>query len=133
MESHHQNLKFFLQKKSIMRLNAFLKIMFVSFIISSCFSDEEEITESLVYPSFGPELEVSVNDLSFEAMKPFLSPNGNYLFFNNLNDGINTKPYYATKIDDSTFNYEGELVGSNQTATPHLDAVAHMDSNVNFY
>ena len=116
-----------------MSLKAFLKIMFVSFIISSCSSDEEEITESLVYPSFGPELEVNINDLSFDAMEPFLSPNGNYLFFNNLNDGINTKLYYATKIDDSTFNYEGELVGSNQTVTPHLDAVADMDSNGNFY
>ncbi|MFT6795617.1 MAG: hypothetical protein ACJART_000752 [Maribacter sp.] len=116
-----------------MSLKAFLKIIFVSFIISSCSSDEEEITESLVYPSFGPELEVNINDLSFDAMEPFLSPNGNYLFFNNLNDGINTKLYYATKINDSTFNYEGELLGSNQTTTPHLDAVADMDSNGNFY
>jgi len=86
-----------------------------------------------MYPSFSAEVEVTINGLSFDAMEPFLSPNGNYLFFNNLNDGENTKLYYATKVNDSTFNYVGELIGPNQTATPHLDAVADMDANGNFY
>jgi hypothetical protein len=66
-------------------------------------------------------------------MEPFISPNGNYLFFNNLNDGINTKLYYAIKVNDSTFNFVGELSGTNQMSTPHLDAVADMDVNGNFY
>ena len=116
-----------------MRKKAILKIIFASFIIISCSSNDDAIIESLVYPSYGSEIEVTINDLSFDAMEPFLSPNGNYLFFNNLNDGINTKLYYATKINDATFNYVGELLGSNQTTTPHLDAVADMDSNGNFY
>lgn len=119
-----------------MRLNAFLKIIFISLVFISCSSNDngdDTITESLVYPSFGPELEVSINDLSFDAMEPFISSDGNYLFFNNLNDGINTKLYYATKINDSTFNYVGELMGANQTTSPQLDAVADMDSNGNFY
>lgn len=116
-----------------MKIKAFLKIICISFIIISCSSNDDPITESLVYPSFGLEMEVTMNDLSFDAMEPFLSPNGNYLFFNNLNDGINTKLYYASKINDSTFNYVGELMGANQTTTPHLDAVADMDSNGNFY
>jgi hypothetical protein len=117
----------------MMRKKAILKIIFTSFIIISCSSNDDAIIESLVYPSYGSEMEVTINDLSFDAMEPFLSPNGNYLFFNNLNDGINTKLYYATKINDATFNYVGELLGSNQTTTPHLDAVADMDSNGNFY
>lgn len=66
-------------------------------------------------------------------MEPFLSPNGTYLFFNNINDGINTKLYYATRVNDSTFDYVGELKGTNQATTPHLDAVADMDQNGNFY
>lgn len=107
--------------------------MFISLIIISCSSSDNDITESLVYPSFGSEMEVIINDLSFDAMEPFISSNGNYLFFNNLNDGIDTKLYYATKVNDSTFNYVGELIGPNQTTTPHLDAVADMDSNANFY
>lgn len=116
-----------------MRIKAFLNIISISFIIISCSSNDDANTELVVYPSFGSEMEVTINDLSFDAMEPFLSPNGNYMFFNNLNDGINTKLYYATKINDSTFNYEGELMGSNQTTSPHLDAVADMDSNGNFY
>ncbi len=115
-----------------MRIRALLKIIFVLLIIS-CSSNESDSIESVTYPSFGSETEVTINNLSFDAMEPFISSNGNYLFFNNLNDGVNTKLYYATKINDSTFNYVGELIGTNQPTTPHLDAVADMDSNGNFY
>nr|WP_321230782.1 hypothetical protein [uncultured Psychroserpens sp.] len=107
------------------------KIICISLLLMSCSSNDD--SESLTYPSFGSEIEVIINGLSFDAMEPFLSPNGNYLFFNNLNDGINTKLYYATKINDSTFNYVGELMGTNQTTSPHLDAVADMDIDGNFY
>jgi Secretion system C-terminal sorting domain len=88
---------------------------------------------SQTYPSFGQEIDVIINGLSFDAMEPFISPDGNFLFFNNLNDGVDTKLYYATKINDSTFNFAGELNGTNQIILPHLDAVADMDSANNFY
>lgn len=86
-----------------------------------------------VYPSFGSEIDVSINGLNFDAMEPFISANGNYLFFNNLNDGDSTKLFYATKVNDSTFNFVGELNGANQLAPPHLDAVADMDASNKFY
>lgn len=85
------------------------------------------------YPSYGSEIQVTINGLSFDAMEPFISSDGNYIFFNNLNDGINTKLFYATKVNDSTFNYVGELNGTNQTTPPHLDAVPDMDTLNNFY
>lgn len=85
------------------------------------------------YPSFGPERQVTINGLSFDAMEPFISPDGKWLLFNNLNDGINTKLFYATRTNDSTFNFMGELNGPNQKTPPHLDAVADMDSLNNFY
>jgi len=66
-----------------------------------------------------------------DTMEPFLSPDGNYLFFNSLNNSINTKLYYAKKVNDSTFNFVGELNGTNQTTEPHLDAVADLDSEGN--
>jgi len=113
-------------------MKTYFKIIFISLLITSCSSNEES-DNSIIYPSFNIEIEVTINNLSFDAMEPFLSPDGNYLFFNNINDGINTKLYYATKVNDSTFNYEGELIGTNQTATPHLDAVADMDIDGNFY
>ncbi len=114
-------------------MKTYLKIICVALLIFSCSSNDNDINTSDIYPSFGSEVEVTINGLSSDAMEPFLSPNGNYLFFNNLNDGINTKLYYATRVNDSTFNYIGELVGTNQTASPHLDAVADMDSEGNFY
>lgn len=122
-------------KNLSMRINLFFKSTCISLLLMACASNDDDdiIIESLTYPSFGPALEVTINDLSFDAMEPFISPDGNYLFFNNLNDGINTKLYYATKVNDSTFNYIGELMGANQTTAPHLDAVADMDASGNFY
>jgi len=100
----------------------------------SCSSDENtSIPTAQNYPSFGPETDVNIIGLTFDAMEPFLSADGNYLFFNNVNDGINTKLFYATKINDSTFSFAGELNGTNQSTAPHLDAVADMDANGNFY
>ncbi|MBK7691773.1 MAG: T9SS type A sorting domain-containing protein [Bacteroidetes bacterium] len=86
-----------------------------------------------IYPVFGSPIDVSITGLSFDAMEPFISANGNYLFFNNLNDGINTKLFYATRLNDSVFNFVGELNGTNQPTPPHLDAVADMDALNNFY
>ena len=91
------------------------------------------VAQTQTTPSFGPETDVSILGLTFDAMEPFVSPDGNILFFNNLNDGVNTKLYYASKVTDSTFNYIGELNGANQIAPPHLDAVPDMDSSLNFY
>ena len=85
------------------------------------------------YPSFGNEKDVTINGLAHDAMEPYISADGNYLFFNNLNDGINTKIYYANKVNDSTFNFVGELSGTNQTTQPFLDAVPDIDSLSNFY
>jgi hypothetical protein len=115
-----------------MRKKTHFIIILLSVLIFACSSNDDN-NDLLIYPSFGPEIDVTINGLWFDAMEPFISPNGNYLFFNNLNDGINTKLYYATKINDSTFNYVGELTGANQTTSPHLDAVADMDNNGNFY
>ncbi|PHR69412.1 MAG: hypothetical protein COA67_10590 [Lutibacter sp.] len=114
-----------------MKIIYYLKIICLAFLINSCSSDDT--SEPVIYPSFGAEIEVSINGLPFDAMEPFIAADGNYLFFNNLNDGENTKLYYATKIDDSTFNFVGELIGTNQPNAPRLDAVADMDSNGNFY
>ena len=89
--------------------------------------------KSQTYPSYGPEIDVTINGLTVDAMEPFISDDENYLFFNNLNSGGTTKLFYATKVTDSTFNYVGELNGTNQLMQPYLDGVADMDSTNNFY
>ena len=85
------------------------------------------------YPTYGLEKPVTIIGLTTDAMEPFISPDGNFLFYNNLNDGINTRLYYASRINDSTFNFVGELNGTNQPNQPHLDAVPDLDSFDNFY
>nr|HQU77731.1 hypothetical protein [Chitinophagales bacterium] len=49
------------------------------------------------YPTYGPEIPVTVAGLTFDAMEPFLSPDGNTLFFNSLNAGGNTNLYQAER------------------------------------
>ena len=90
-----------------MKAFTLLRFIFTCLVIVSCTSDN--IDEPINYPSFSNEIEVSINGLTFDAMEPFISPDGNYLFFNSLNDGIVTKLYYATKIDDTTFYFISEI------------------------
>ena len=39
-----------------------------------------QIATGQTYPSYGPEIQVTINGLSFDAMEPFISSDGNYLF-----------------------------------------------------
>ena len=110
-----------------------LTFILMLLLITSCSKNNSEVNQALTFPSFGSEIDVNIVGLTFDAMEPFISPDGNYLFFNNINAGVDTKLYYATKINNSTFTYVGELTGTNQVEAPHLDAVADMDSNNNFY
>lgn len=74
---------------------------------------------------------VTILGYSQDAMEPFISLDGQYLFFNNSNDpSVDTNLFYATRIDDVTFQFRGEIAGANSTA---LDAVASMDINNKFY
>jgi hypothetical protein len=76
---------------------------------------------------------VTILDYTSDAMEPFVSLDGKYLFFNDSNNpppGTFTKLYYATRIDDVTFQFKSEIGGVNTTA---LDAVPSMDTNNKFY
>jgi Tol biopolymer transport system component len=84
-------------------------------------------------PSFGvftnPQ-PVTIQGYSQDAMEPFISPDGNYLFFNNSNSAAQTNLYYATRIDDLTFQFHGEIGSANAAG---LNAVASMDVDNTFY
>lgn len=89
-------------------------------------------TFAQAYPVFGPEIKVYIGGSMGDAMEPFLSPDGSTLFFNSLNDGVQTRLYYATRVDDSTFTYVGEVNGANEPNNPQLNAVASLDTTGNF-
>ncbi|MBN1524960.1 MAG: PD40 domain-containing protein [Spirochaetales bacterium] len=116
-----------------------MKNISISFIISLCLAGTAAWTQtcsgiptSSNYPQFSNEQQITIDGYTGDAMEPFISSDGNYLFFNSLNDGITTSLYYAEKSTDTLFVYKGEVNGVNGTA-PHLDAVASMDNSGNFY
>lgn len=84
------------------------------------------------YPEFINEQEVAISGYSLDAMEPFISRDGAYLFFNSLNDSVDTSIYFAAKQDDVTFINPVKLPGVNGVPN-HLDAVASMDANGIFY
>jgi len=77
-----------------------------------------------------PQL-VQITGYAGDAMEPFLSRDGKVLFFNNSNDPhVNTNLHWATRIDDLTFQYKGEIQGVNTNA---LEGVPSMDRNNVFF
>jgi Tol biopolymer transport system component len=81
--------------------------------------------------AFANPQRVTIAGYAGDAMEPFLSRDGRYLFFNNLNDPhVDTNLFYAERIDDLHFQFLGELHGIN---TPALEAVASLDIHGNFY
>jgi len=80
---------------------------------------------------FSHPQKVTLRGYSADAMEPFLTRDGNYLFFNNSNDPhVNTNLHWAERVDDLTFQYKGEIGGVNTRA---LEAVASLDRNGVFY
>ncbi|MFI5129794.1 MAG: hypothetical protein ACHQFX_07380 [Chitinophagales bacterium] len=80
---------------------------------------------------FSSPVKVVVQGYTGDNMEPFISRDGHYLFFNNLNEpSVNTNIFYADRVNDSLFQYKGEVQGVNSAA---LDGVASMDSSGNFY
>jgi hypothetical protein len=74
---------------------------------------------------------VTIQGYTEDAMEPFVSRDGQYLFFNNSNDPtVDTNLHWAERINDLTFQYKGEIGGVNSTK---LEGVASMDRNGVFY
>jgi hypothetical protein len=58
-------------------------------------------------------------------MEPFVSRDGKYLFFNNLNEPQgNTNLHWAERVDDLDFKYRGEIRGVNTPALEGVDQTA---------
>ena len=69
----------------------------------------------------------------YNAMEPFISRDGDYLFFNsNKTDIPKTEKniYYSVRIDDTNFQFMGEVKGINSDS---VDGVPTMDIHGNFY
>lgn len=96
---------------------------------------------------FSDSVVVTIVDYEGDAMEPFISRDGQTLFFNNLNsatllngDVNDTNLHYATRIDYDRFQYMGELAGANideldgsGASMNELEGVATMDLDGKFY
>ncbi len=114
-----------------MKLHSLYSILIFAILISC--TNDPTITPTVEEINYENPLEITINGYTDHAMEPFISPDGNTLFFNSLNSGIDTKLYYATKVDATTFTFMGEVNGANQVNNPQLNAVAGLDILNTFY
>lgn len=103
-------------------------VLILILALTSC--DKDLVSDSKNI-QFRQPVKVNVNGYDDHIMEPFLSRDGTVLFFNNLNQsGVNTNLHYASRVNDSTFNYSGELEGVN---SDYLDGVPSMDGSNTFF
>jgi hypothetical protein len=83
------------------------------------------------FPDFGSAAEAVVQGYNGHIMEPFITRDGQRLYFNNLNSQPeNTNLHWATRTGEGVFQYQGLLRGVN---TPALDAVPSVDGCNRFY
>jgi len=114
-----------LEIKKIIETLGFLTV--VLYLISC---EKDGTTNPNIVSDFKNEQKVTIIGYSSDAMEPFISKDGNYLFFNNLQGDNKKDLFYAERIDDITFEFKGEIQGVNSVA---VDANPTMDENNNFY
>jgi hypothetical protein len=74
---------------------------------------------------------VAIAGYQGHAMEPFISRDGRYLLFNNLNDpSENTDLHWAERITATSFRYGGKIEGVNTAA---LEGVPTLDRNGTLY
>jgi hypothetical protein len=102
-------------------------------VVSGCgaSSGSVPISATAPYDGFANPTAVAITGYSGDAMEPFISKDGKYLFFNNRNDpSVNTDLFYAARVDDATFTFLGPVAGANSS---QLDAVASLDTLETLY
>jgi len=106
-------------------------VVIIFLLLFSCSSKKpgkEKVSKTFQF--YTPQ-KVTITGYTGDIMEPFISRDGHYLFFNNLNEpSVNTNIFYAERINDTVFLFKGEVQGVNSTA---LDGVASMDNNGHFY
>ena len=103
-----------------MRISGLLLII----ALFGCGKEETPQTEAIKYEG---SQKVTVTGYSDNLMEPFLSRDGAILIFNNSNDAsVDTNLHWATRSNDTSFEYMGEVAGVN---TASLEGVPSMDMN----
>ena len=105
-------------------------LLIIIFLFSACNRNDTKAYQTPAI-EFGQPIKVEIQGYTGNIMEPFLSRDGNTLLFNNLNSAPeNTNLHWATKINDSSFQYKGEIAGVN---TPDLEGVPTLDNDSHLY
>ncbi|WP_457569445.1 hypothetical protein [Desulfurobacterium sp.] len=104
------------------------KISLIAVAISSLSCGSNGTSTLPPVSGFKNERAVIIINFNSDAMEPFITKDDKYLFFND-NNGSNKNIYYAEKIDNTTFQFKGEIAGVN---SPYVDANPTMDDQNNF-
>lgn len=90
----------------------------------------QETSEQKIDTEFSEEQLITIIGYDDDAMEPHISRDGQTLFFNNKESATERDIYYATKIDENTFEFQGEVMGINTKAT---EGTASLSNNNNLY
>ncbi|QBA63136.1 hypothetical protein [Muriicola soli] len=113
-----------------MKFHTLLSLSFAFILLSCSSSEEDEVIEDTSI-KFGSPQRVTVQGYDDQIMEPFLSRDGSILFFNNWNNpSVDTNLHWSTRINNTLFEYQGELQG---VATEDLEGVPTMDQNNTLY
>lgn len=106
--------------------------LFVTLLVSCGDSEPEPVNEFIPDSTlFLNDARVRIEGYNGSAMEPFITRDDQYLFFNNSSsDSPDMNLHFAKKITNTSFEYLGELPGTN---TESLEGVPTMDENGNLY
>ncbi len=108
-----------------------LNLPFLIVILFFPFCKQGTKTANLKPIEFSQPVKVQMIGYNGNMMEPFISRDGTILLFNNLNAAPeNTNLHWATKINDTTFQYKGEIAGVN---TPDVEGVPTLDNAGNLF
>ncbi len=108
---------------------ALISVLIIMSLFQNC-KKNEIINDEIIDTAFKNETKVIINGYSGDAMEPFITKDEKYLFFNSLTGDNEKDLFYAEKVNDTVFNFKGEIQGVN---TAYVDANPTMDSMNNFY
>jgi hypothetical protein len=96
---------------------------------AGCASDSPGAAAAPRPAEFRDPKRVEIQGYDGDAMEPYISCDGKYLFFNNRNEpAAQTDILFAEKVADDTFRFLGPVPGVN-APPPALDAVPSLDAS----
>lgn len=113
----------------MMRILKILGTVLTSLFFISCSDDDE--APNLHVNNFANPVEIEILGYTGSAMEPFISEDGQYLFFNNPSEGtLNGDLHYAIVSGGNSFDYQGLIQGVNSI---DFEGAPSMDASGNFY